>query len=198
MQTGKTPLAPIVLLDAPGTGPIPGPEARAAVDVATPTGVDETPPRPWLTYGLIALAAVGLPLQVLWYQFDSWSVDLRYRPVYEVACSLVGCELPAMTDVGRIESKDKVVRSHPEVAGALIVDVLMINNAEFAQPYPVIELTFSTLQGQLVAGRRFRPDEYLGGEADPSGLMNPLTPIHVSLEVEDPGESAVNYNINFR
>jgi predicted Zn finger-like uncharacterized protein len=159
---------------------------------------EDAPPRPWITYVLIALCVVGLPAQVLWYQYEDWSVDPQYRPVYETACTVLGCTLPAMTDVGMIESKDKAVRSHPEIDDALVVDVLMVNNAAFAQPYPVIELTFSTLQGQLVAGRRFEPEDYLSGEVESGELLLPLTPVHVSLEVEDPGEVAVNYNISFR
>ncbi len=50
----------------------------------------------------------------------------------------------------------------------------------------------------VVAGRRFKPEEYLAGELTSQASFYPRTPVHVSLEVEDPGDTAVNYNINFR
>ena len=74
----------------------------------------------------------------------------------------------------------------------------MVNNANFAQPYPLIELTATSLRGQLIAGRRFKPDEYLQGEAANAELMPPRTPVHVSLEIQDPGEEALNFEVKFR
>ena len=169
--------------------------------IAEPDFLDlhEDPPRgrSWVTYVLIVVALVGLPGQVLWYQYDEWTMDPQYRNIYERICDVADCTLPPMVDVGKIESKNKVVRSHPDIMGALVVDVLIVNNAEFVQPYPTIELTFSTLEGKLVAGRRFVPEEYLAGELTAQANFWPGTPVHVSLEVKDPGEDAVNYNINF-
>ena len=43
--------------------------------------------------------------------------------------------------------------------------VLIVNEAEFPQPFPALELRFSELNGVLVAGHRFQPREYLAGDA---------------------------------
>ncbi len=152
----------------------------------------------WFTVVLILLALIGLPAQVLWFQYESWVKDERFRPVYQHFCDLTGCELPPMRDVSNIASKKSVIRVHPERSDARIIDVLMVNNADFAQPFPLIELTATTIRGQLVAGRRFKPQEYLQGDMAEAHLMPPRTPVHVSLEIQYPGDDALNFEVRFR
>jgi hypothetical protein len=136
--------------------------------------------------------------QSLWFQFDVWSRDLQFRPIYERICPYVGCRLPVLRALEAMHSRNLVVRSHPDVAGALLVDALLVNEAPYPQPFPLIELRFSSMAGQLVAGRRFKPAEYLAGEMRGATMIEPMTPVHISLEIEDPGADAVNYVMVFR
>ncbi len=87
-----------------------------------------------------------------------------------------------------------MVRSHPELDNALIVDSILLNNAPFEQPFPHFTLSFSDLDGKPLAWRRFTPREYLGGELAGAALMPRGQPVHISLEIEDPGPEAVNYS----
>lgn len=151
----------------------------------------------WMLVAIVA-AAAALVGQVFWFQFDEWSRDLRFRPIYQEICARVGCRLPVMRALESIQSRNLVVRSHPNVAGALLVDALIINDAAFPQPFPLIELRFSSLTGSLVAGRRFKPSEYLSGELAGAEMMQPNTPVHIALEIDDPGTEAVNYVMVFR
>jgi predicted Zn finger-like uncharacterized protein len=156
------------------------------------------PKRSWLTYTLLLLGVIGLPAQVLWYQYDTWVKDPQYRPVYQTICDVFACELPPLRDLTKIVAKKSFIRAHPERADARVVDVLMVNEADFAQPFPLIELIATSMRGQLVAGRRFKPAEYLQGDMVNAELFPPLTPIHVSLEIQDPGEDALNFEVKFR
>ena len=61
------------------------------------------------------------------------------------------------------------------------------------QPYPLLEIRFSDLSNQLVAGRRFRPSEYLPGDASLQAGMPPHQPVHISLAIVDPGKEAVSF-----
>jgi hypothetical protein len=106
--------------------------------------------------------------------------------------------LPILRALEAIQSRNLVVRSHPDVPGALLVDAIVVNEAPFPQPFPLIELRFSSLTGGLVAGRRFKPSEYLSGELRGAEFMQPRTPVHIALEIEDPGTEAVNYVMVFR
>ncbi|MNJ75600.1 hypothetical protein D3C77_727210 [compost metagenome] len=67
--------------------------------------------------------------------------------------------MPSRVDIERIKSSNLVVRSHPDFNGALIVDAIIYNRAPFSQPFPLLELRFADLNGQLIASRRFKPAE---------------------------------------
>ena len=49
-----------------------------------------------------------------------------------------------------------------------------------------------------MAGRQFKPEEYLAGELLGVQMVASNVPVHVELAIEDPGEAAVNYYLNFR
>lgn len=168
-----------------------------------PLQLDWQPTRPrwgrrlgWL--GLNLLALLALLGQYVIYNFDELARQDAYRPWLERLCPTLGCTLPARVDITQIRSTNLVVRSHPDFTGALVVDAILYNRAPFAQPFPLLELRFADLSGRLVASRQFKPSEYLAGELAGEREMPPQTPIHIALDILDPGEQAVNYSLNFR
>ncbi|WIX03707.1 DUF3426 domain-containing protein [Pseudomonas sp. AR5] len=153
----------------------------------------------WLGWGLLnLLAAGGLAAQYLVYNFDELARQDRYRPWFELACPSLGCTLPSRVDISQIRSSNLVVRSHPDFEGALVVDAILYNRAPFAQPFPLLELRFADLNGKLVASRSFKPGEYLAGELAGQHEMPPQVPIHIALDILDPGAKAVNYSLSFQ
>lgn len=149
----------------------------------------------WLL--LILLALIGLAGQYIAYHFEELARQDQYRPWFAQACPELGCTLPSKVDVEQIRSSNLVVRSHPDFSGALVVDAIIYNRANFSQPFPLLEMRFADLNGQLIASRRFKPSEYLSGELAGQSEMPPQTPIHISLDILDPGPKAVNYSLSF-
>ena len=147
---------------------------------------------------LILLAAAGLAGQYIAYHFDELARQDQYRPWFQQVCPTLGCEVPSKVDIARIKSSNLVVRSHPDFKGALVVDAIIYNRAPFSQPFPLLELRFADLNGQLIASRRFKPAEYLSGELAGKAEMPSQTPIHIALDILDPGPKAVNYSLSFR
>jgi hypothetical protein len=90
-----------------------------------------------------------------------------------------------------------MVRAHQEYPNALAIDVIVYNRAEFAQPFPVLRMTFNDTRGREVLSKRFQPDEYLGGELAGATLMPPQTPVHLALDMLDPGPEAAGYQLDF-
>ncbi len=146
---------------------------------------------------LVVLAAAGLAGQYIAYQFDDLARQDAYRPWFQALCPKLGCTVPSRVDISHIKSSNLVVRSHPEFAGALVVDAILYNRATFSQPFPLLELRFADLNGSLIASRRFKPAEYLSGELAGVSEMPSQTPIHISLDILDPGNKAVNYSLSF-
>lgn len=148
----------------------------------------------WLA-GAITMATLLL-IQIAWLRFDTLSTQAPYRQYYAIACQHIGCTLPLHSDTQQIKATQLVVRSHITEKNALTVDAIIINNANFEQPYPALELVFLNIHGKPVASRAFQPREYLRGELTGATVMPTNQPIQLSLAIVDPGESAVNYHID--
>src|SRR5690554_6236166 len=158
--------------------------------------------RGWLrtaAWSVIVLGLIGVLIaQITWFQFDRLSAIPELRPFYEKGCELAGCELKPLINVDAIQSRKLVVRTDPENRSQLVVDAVIINRADFQQPFPAIALTFSNLNGDVVAQSIFTPDEYLAGEAETLKSMPVETPVRIAIGIRDPGRDAVNYNIIFQ
>ncbi|MGK0498661.1 MAG: putative Zn finger-like uncharacterized protein [Oceanicoccus sp.] len=151
--------------------------------------------RAWLAS--IAAAILLLASQYLVFNFERLARDNNYRPLLISGCELLGCQVPELDDIRQISSSNLMVRSHPKQANALVVDAILINRAPFKQPFPEMELQFTNLAGKVVAGRRFSPEQYLSGELSGNQIMPIKQPIHISLDIIDPGTEAINYQIRF-
>ncbi|TPG76975.1 DUF3426 domain-containing protein [Pseudomonas mandelii] len=149
----------------------------------------------WLL--LILLGAAALAGQYIAYHFDELARQDQYRPWFQQLCPQIGCTVPSKVDIAKIKSSNLVVRSHPDFSGALVVDAIIYNRAPFSQPFPLLELRFADLNGHLIASRRFKPGEYLNGDLEGMAEMPPQTPIHIALDILDPGSKAVNYSLSF-
>ncbi|MHC8409349.1 DUF3426 domain-containing protein [Pseudomonas sp. Hz4] len=149
----------------------------------------------WLL--LILLGAAALAGQYIAYHFDELARQDQYRPWFQQLCPQIGCTVPSKVDIAKIKSSNLVVRSHPDFSGALVVDAIIYNRAPFSQPFPLLELRFADLNGHLIASRRFKPGEYLNGDLEGMVEMPPQTPIHIALDILDPGSKAVNYSLSF-
>jgi len=147
--------------------------------------------------GLIGVLLLLLGVQWVYFNRTSLAAQNDWRPRLELFCSFLRCELPLRVDLSRIELVSRDVRKHPRISGALLINATLINRADFPQPYPILEVTFSNSTGTPVAARRFRPAEYLGDQADIKTGMPVNTSLQVMLEIEDPGEDAVSFQFDF-
>ncbi len=152
-------------------------------------------PRRLLWGGLSLLALFVLIAQTAFFKFDHWSRIEPFRQYYASICPLIGCQLPALSDRRQIKTHNLLIRSHPTVDNALVVDAIILNQAPFNQAFPNLGLTFTDLNNRIVATRHFTPDEYLGGELAGKTIMPQGQPVHLSLEIVDPGENALNYHL---
>lgn len=146
----------------------------------------------WPVMTLLVLLA--LILQLAYFRFDHYSRIQPYRNIYAIACPIVGCKLPTLVDKKQILTYNLSVTPHNEIEQALQVDVMMLNKAEFEQPFPDLLLSFSDMDGEVKASRRFTPNDYLGGELAGKKIMPSKQPIHIILEIRDP--QVDNYKID--
>ncbi len=174
----------------------------AARDLSDPLELHWQPPARRGRYIVLMSAmtivlAAGLLAQFVWYNMDDLSQNVIARPWLERACKVAGCSLPPLIDIGSISSDNLLVRSHTEIANALSVNLVFRNDAAFAQPFPALNLRFTDVNNTVVAERRFTPEEYLAPGIATMGMMPAGSPVQVVLNILDPGNSAVNYEVSF-
>ena len=148
----------------------------------------------WPTLALIA--SITLFIQIAYFKFDYFSRVEPTRTAYVFICPIFGCKVPSLVDTSKIVTTNLIVRNHPDAPNALMVDAILINNAPFEQPFPDLILGFSTLDDKPVASRRFTPKEYLAGELSGMEHIPKSQPVHITLELADPGPEAVNYHMS--
>ena len=100
-------------------------------------------------------------------------------------------------DLDSIHLVSRDMRSHPTQPGRLRLSATIINRADRTQRYPAIVVTLEDATGSTLISRRFKPSDYLGATASAAG-MPPGVYVPVVLELEDPGEQAVGFELAFR
>ena len=102
-----------------------------------------------------------------------------------------------LSDPGNIQLVSRDMHTHPTRTGILVLSLTFVNLAERTQVFPLLEITLLDATNQAIAQRRFQPHEYLRSGADmESGLATDVF-LPVLLELGDPGEQAVGFEIEF-
>lgn len=157
----------------------------------------ETPKK---TLGIALMSFVllmCLALQTLWVNRNALAQNPQWRPTIETLCTPLNCGLQPLADIGLIRSDQLAIQSHPEFSNALRVQAQFRNDAAFAQALPGLLLQFTNNSNEVVAQRRFTPEEYLDDELKELAAMPAKSQLQVSLDLLDPGPQALNYEISF-
>jgi predicted Zn finger-like uncharacterized protein len=103
--------------------------------------------------------------------------------------------LPRIPDQIQLVSRD--MHTHPTRTGILVLSLTFVNLAQSAQAYPEMEITLLDATNQQVAKRLFKPSDYLRAGFDTSSGLAKDVYLPVLLELGDPGEQAVGFEISF-
>ena len=147
----------------------------------------------WLP-GIALMIAIAIG-QVSFFRMHIYAQMTEYRPTYIFVCRYLSCEVPEYENHDELRTRELVIRTHPDEPEALLVDVLLLNSGPFRQTFPGLRLEFYDVLGEVVASRVFRASEYLGGEMRGLKLMPAETEVRLSLEMIDPGDDALGYQM---
>lgn len=149
-----------------------------------------------LSLGIIVAIIAGV-IQYSYYHRYQLIQHNELRPWLIQLCHITGCDLPEPRDPKRIELSSKNIFSHPNTPHALMISATIVNQAEFEQVFPLLELRFEDIRGKPIAGRRFTPEEYLGITSEQISKMEPGNPVPFNIEIIDPGQDIVSYEFDF-
>ncbi len=146
---------------------------------------------------LILILALALAGEYAWFHRNQLQQQAELKPWLKKACGYLHCELEPVREPDKIEMLSRNVYSHPTLKNALMIKVSMINHADHEQPYPDVRIDFSDVRGGLVAARRFSPSEYLALTNSNTRLLAAGGEASFTLEIQDPGKTAMTYEFSF-
>jgi predicted Zn finger-like uncharacterized protein len=153
---------------------------------------------------IMLLFAALLAAQGLWFfQRDIVLQHPQIRPWLDRFCHTFLCVLPPTRNLHSFQIQEHVAQVHPDIENAIQFDATFINNAAFSQPYPDLQLTFEDFNGNSLAQRRFKPEEYLQRPVQKNELMSSKGTVHLKLiliemnQVIEGDKIAEGYRFNF-
>lgn len=101
-------------------------------------------------------------------------------------------------DLDMIHLVSRELAPDPTTPGHLRLEATIVNRASRSQPYPAIGVLLLDAEGSPLATHAFEPADYLAAGADPKAAMSPHAYLPLTLELPDPGERAVGFELEFR
>lgn len=178
--------------DSPTNEPMPD-TARAAAPWS-PVPEARTHSVFW-SIGAFALLLVLLGQAVVFYGAELVRAAPFLRTTVSQLCRALPCQRLAPTDMHRLDLVETQVTPHPRYDRALRVRATMVNRAERAQPYPLLEVTLIDSQGNVVARRVYPPREYLRKPESIAAGLPPQVAVNVQLDITSPGPQANGFEI---
>jgi hypothetical protein len=140
---------------------------------------------------MVLIAAFSLQI------IAAFKIDLIPQQHHSKLCQWITCTIETPRALNKIEVLNRSIYTHPTEKQALMVTVTIINRADFPQPYPLIQLRFLNIVGEVIAARQFAAIHYLKDEWASKQLMESNIPLSIKLEVHDVGEEVVSYDFDF-
>ena len=159
--------------------------------IGAPVTHDASPPgaASWLLWSTAATALLGVLLLQLYQdpQARDWAglSSSPYKPGQ------------VNTPVQKVQLYSRDLHEHPGVEDALVLSAVLRNPEAIAQPYPVLEVSLTNQNNDIIAQRRFQPDEYLDSPDQGNGSFPAEALLPLLLEFTDPGPEATGYQLEF-
>lgn len=158
--------------------------------------ISNNPLSAFLSYLFIITLVFICAAQIFWFQQNEWIQKDNFKPIYQTFYKLIDQPLPTIKASKLIMVKQLVIQPHDEFADAIRLSILLENTANFAQPFPSLQLLFTDIKGHLTAQRTLPPPEYINTSLFPQQLMPSKQPIQIQLDMMSPGLRAVSYQLN--
>ena len=145
--------------------------------------------------GIVLLIVVGIA-QAVYYQRYTLIDKPKFQQQVLTLCELVPCGESEFSSIRQIKLLERNVFTHPVISNALMVTGSFINHAPFPQKLPNMLVSLFDTNGNLIANRVFKPNEYLQTDKN-RGSLPGGKPIQFRLEIVDPGTDALTYEFEF-
>jgi len=172
---------------------------KIVADVASKTKLNRPNKRKftvWLLSLLALIFALLAAAQVTYYMRTQIAAQWpALKPHFDKACKFLDCtvELPKQIELLAIDDSD--LQEDAKYQGLIHLSSTIINNAAFAQAYPLLELTLTDTYDKPVLRHAFTPREYLPAGTDISKGLAAGEEIRINLALTASGEAVAGYRV---
>ena len=152
------------------------------------------------------LAATGLFLlllvtilgtQLIHYHRASLLPDAIWGPMLRQTYARLGIDLPHQWELDRYDIRQLGGIQDPARPGVLVIGISVRNQANRAQPFPVIRLVLEDRWGERIAKRDLKPADYLDSEPGAGAMMFAGQLIKTDIAVVEPeGAGATTFQVD--
>ena len=142
---------------------------------------------------LLLLSAV---LQTVYFLRAEISWRFPSSQVYlKLACKKIGCDIALAKQINLLLLDDTDLLEDEQRLGLMYLSSSIVNQAEFSQAYPTIELTLTDIEDRAKYTRQFSPHEYLDNEADAKLGLAAGQSLKLTLPLANPDQSIAGYRV---
>ncbi|CAN4265199.1 Zinc finger/thioredoxin putative [Methylophilaceae bacterium] len=142
---------------------------------------------------LLLLSAV---LQTVYFLRAEISWRYPSSQVYlKLACKKIGCDIALAKQINLLLLDDTDLLEDEQRLGLMYLSSSIVNQAEFSQAYPTIELTLTDIEDRAKYTRQFSPHEYLDNEADAKLGLAAGQSLKLTLPLANADQSIAGYRV---
>jgi predicted Zn finger-like uncharacterized protein len=149
----------------------------------------------WLMFFCLLLALLA-GLQSVYALRTQISAEYpQFKPLLMQACLTLNCEIPLPKKIDLLSIDDSDMQEDEDHESVIKFTSLLINNANYAQAYPNIELTLTTTDDQPVLRRLIQPSEYLKANTNAAAGIGAREEIRVNLAINVKDLAVAGYRV---
>ena len=148
-------------------------------------------------YCLLSLLLLVLAtLQTVYFMRTKVAAEYpQFKPFLVQACTYLNCKITLPKDLNLLVIDDSDMQEDENYQGVINFSSSLINNANYAQAYPNIELTLTNTDDQPVLRRLIKPAEYLQTRSDFSIGINAHEEIRIKLAIHASDLPVAGYRV---
>lgn len=150
----------------------------------------------WPYYVFALLLLMTGFVQVLYFLRTPLSTQWpELKPFLISTCSLVGCKVDLPRNINQLVIDDSDLQEDAEHEDVIRLSTLLINNAPYAQAYPLLELTLTDRNDRPVLRRAFTAAEYLNKGRDMEAGIAPGEELQIKLALTSSDVDVSGYRV---
>ena len=119
----------------------------------------------------------------------------QFKPHLQHACQVLLCEIKLAQNLSLLTIDDSDMQESDDYQNVISFSSVLINNANYIQAYPNIELTLTDMQDQPVLRKLVTPKEYLNEGIEAEAGIGALQEMRLNLVMDAGNLSVAGYRI---